>query len=98
MQDLRSNHVLGEYCGVVKTLEQSERDAAAACGEDEHLTGYIYKDKTETFETDVELPGAHSSGENEALHCVANPPGRQRTGQACYFKRVNGDERYRAAC
>ena len=51
--------MLGEYCGVVKTLAQSELDAAAACAPDEHLTGFIIKDKTETFDTDIELPGAH---------------------------------------
>lgn len=50
--------MLGEYCGVVKTGAQSELDAAAACAPDEDLTGFIIKDKTETFQTD-ELPGAH---------------------------------------
>lgn len=60
MQSLAPYHVLGEYCGVVKSLAQAEVDAAAACAPDEQLTGFIIKDKTETFDTDIELPDAHS--------------------------------------
>ncbi len=62
MQDLAQWHVLGEYCGVVKTGAQLELDAIAACASDERVTGYIIKDKVEAFDTDVALPGVHSLG------------------------------------
>jgi hypothetical protein len=58
LQSLPQYHLLGEYCGVVKTGAQLELDAAAACAPDEQLTGFFFKDKTETFTTD-ELQGAH---------------------------------------
>ncbi|EIE22308.1 hypothetical protein COCSUDRAFT_56002 [Coccomyxa subellipsoidea C-169] len=58
-KDLAQWHVLGEYCGVVKTGAQLELDAIAACASDERVTGYIIKDKVEAFDTDVALPGDH---------------------------------------
>ncbi len=60
MQDLPQFHLLGEYCGVVKTEEQSEEDAAAACDGEERVTGFIIKDKTETFDSEIDLPSAYT--------------------------------------
>ena len=59
MQDLPRFHVLGEYCGVVKTGEQSEEDAAAACDGEERITGFIIKDKTESFDCEADLPSTY---------------------------------------
>ncbi|CAL8466238.1 g5774 [Coccomyxa elongata] len=57
-QELRKCAVLGEYCGVVKTSDDHERDTAAACPDDVTFA-YLERDKTESIVDDLDLPDGH---------------------------------------
>lgn len=68
VQDLDKFLLLGEYTGVVWTLEESEADTAEAADGD-YVRGQLIKDKTESFCEDFlgMLPGAQTPGSKTTL-------------------------------